>query len=61
MIVKLSFSHRDDCKTRMDTKLHTAKHKTIKESNDGSNSQQRINNNRTSALERTTAKAPDGA
>ena len=52
--------HRDDCKTRMDTQLYTAKHKTIKESHNKSNSQQRINNNRASALERTAAKAPGG-
>ena len=34
--------------------------KTITESHNGSNNQQRINNNRTTALERTTAKATGG-
>ena len=47
--------HQDDWKTRMDTEQQTAKHRTITESHTGSNNQNRINNNRTTALERTSA------
>ena len=47
---QLSLSHRDDCKTRMDTKLRTTKHRTTTESHKGSNNQQPINKNRTTAL-----------
>ena len=54
---QLSLPHQDDCKARMDTKKRTAKHKTITEFHSGSYNQQRINNNRTTALERTAAKA----
>ena len=54
---QLSLSHRNDCKTRMDKVTHN---KTITESHNGSNNQQRINNNRTTALERTLAKATRG-
>ena len=43
------------CKTRMDIKCRTIKHRTTIESHNGSNNQQRVNNNRTTALERTTA------
>ena len=57
---QLSLPHRDDCKTRMDTKQRTTKHRTITESHNGSNNQQRINNNRTTALEWTGAKATAG-
>ena len=52
---QLSLPHRDDCKTRMDTKQPTTKHRTITESHNGSNNQQRITNNRTTAIERTAA------
>ena len=45
----------DDCKTRMDIKLRTTKHRTITDSHNGSNNKQRINNNRTTDLERTAA------
>ena len=51
----LSFPHQDDCDTRMDTKQHTTKHRTITDSNNGSNNKQKVNNNRTTALERTAA------
>ena len=37
----------------MDTKQRTTNHRAITESHNGSNNQQRINNNRTTALERT--------
>ena len=53
--IQLSLPHRDDCKTRMDTKLRTTKHRTLTESHNGSNNQQQINNNGTTALERTAA------
>ena len=57
---QLFLPHRDDCETRMDTKLRTTKHRTITESHNGSNNQQRINNNRATALERTSAEATGG-
>ena len=50
---QLSLPHQDDCKTRMDTK-ERQQNRTITESHNGSNNQQRINNNSTMALERTT-------
>ena len=43
---QLSFPNQDDCKTRMDTQLRTTKHRTITESQNESNNQQRINNNK---------------
>ena len=43
---QLSLPHRDDCKVRMDTTYRTTKHRTITESHNGSNNQERINNNR---------------
>ena len=47
---QLSLPHQDDCKTRMDIKLRTAKHRTITGSHNGSNNKQQANNNnRTSA------------
>ena len=51
-----SLPHRDDCKTRMDTKERTTKHRTITESHNGSNNQQRINNTKLTALRQTKAK-----
>ena len=42
-------------KTRMDIELRITKPRTITESHDGSNNQQRINNNRTTSLEETGA------
>ena len=53
----LSLPHR---KTRMDTKYRTTKHRTITETHNGSNNQQRINSNRTTALEWTAARATGG-
>ena len=52
---QLSLPHEDDCNTRMDTKPCTTKHKTITDSHNGSNNKQKVNNNRTTALERTAA------
>ena len=57
---QLSLPNQDDCKTRTDTNKCTAKHRTITESHNGSNNQQRINNNRTTALELTAANATGG-
>ena len=57
---QLSLPHRDDCKTRMDTKQHTTKQRATTESYNGSNNQQWITNNRTTALEWTAAKATGG-
>ena len=52
---QLSFPHQDDCNTRVDIKLRTTKHRTIADSHNGSNNKQKVNNNRTIALERTAA------
>ena len=52
---QLSLPHQDDCNTRMDIKKRTTKHRTITDSHNGSNNKQRVNNNRTTALERTVA------
>ena len=52
---KLSLPHQDDCKTRKNIKSRITKHTTITESRIGSNTQQRINNNRTTNLEWTVA------
>ena len=49
---QLSLPHQDDCKNQNE---RATKHRTITESHNGSNNQQRINNNRTTALERTAA------
>ena len=54
---QLFLTHRDNCKTRMDTKQCTTKNRKVTESHNGSNNQQRINNNKTFVLERTAAKA----
>ena len=43
-INQLSLPHRDDCKTRMDTKKRTREHRTITESHNWSNNQQQQNN-----------------
>ena len=48
---QLSLPHQDDCNTRTGTKQRTTKHRTITESNN----KQKVNNNRTTALERTAA------
>ena len=52
---QLSLPHQDDCNTRMDKKLRTTKHRTITGSHNGSYNKQKVNNNRTTALERTAA------
>ena len=52
---QLTLSHQDDCNTRTDTKQRATKHRTITDSHNGSNNKQKINNNRTTALERTAA------
>ena len=52
---QLSLSHQDDCNTKMDIKQRTTKHRTITGSHNGSNNKQKVNNNRTNALERTAA------
>ena len=52
---QLSLPHQDDCNTRTDTKQRTTKQRTITDSHNGSNNKQKVNNNRTIALERTAA------
>ena len=52
---KISLPHQDDNNTRTDTKQRTSKHRTITDSNSGSNNKQKVTNNRTTALERTAA------
>ena len=54
---QLSLPHQDDCNTRTDTKQRTTKHRTITDSHNGNNNKQKVNNNRTTALERTAAYA----
>ena len=50
-----SSCHQDDCNTRTDTKQCTTKHRTINDYQNGSNNKQKVNNNRTTFLERTAA------
>ena len=57
---QLSLPHQDDCKTRMDIKKRTAKHRMFTDSHSGSDNKQQVNNNRTTALKWTTAKATGG-
>ena len=57
---QLSLPHQDDCNTRIDLKKRTTKHRTITDSHNGSNHKQKVNNNRTTALERTAALATRG-
>ena len=52
---QLSLLHQDECNTRMDIKQRTTKHRTITDSQNGSNNKQKVNNNRTTALEWTAA------
>ena len=52
---QLSLPNQDDCNTRTDTKQRTTKHRTTTDSHNGSNNKQKVNNNRTTALERTAA------
>ena len=56
----LSLPHQDDSKTSRDIKKRTTKHRAITESHKGSNDKQQVNNNRTTALERTAASATGG-
>ena len=46
--------------TRMDIMERTTRHRTIADSHNGSNRKQKVNNNRTIALERTAAQATGG-
>ena len=39
---RLSLPHKDDCNTRTDTKQRTTKHRTIKDSHNGSNNKQNL-------------------
>ena len=50
---QLSLPHQDDCKTRMDIKQRTTKHRTVTYLNKGSLNKQQVNNNRTTAFKRT--------
>ena len=52
---QLSLPHQDDCNTRTDSKQRTTKHRTITDSHNGSKNKQKVNNNITTALERTAA------
>ena len=52
---QLSLPHQDDFNTRTDTKQRTTKQRTITDSHNGNNNKQKVNNNRTTALERTVA------
>ena len=52
---QLSLPYHDDFQSRIDIKQRTAKHILNEESHDGSNNQQRITNNRTTAIEWTAA------
>ena len=45
-----SLPHQHDCNTRMDVKQRTTKHRTITDSNNGSNNKQKVNNNRTTVF-----------
>ena len=47
---QLYLPHQDDCKTRMDIKQRTTKHRIITESHNGSNNKHRITNNRKHCL-----------
>ena len=57
---QLTLPHQDDCNTRMDIKYRTTKHRTITGSHNWSNNKQNVNNNRTTALDRTAASATGG-
>ena len=52
--------HQDDRNIRTDTKQRTTIHRTITDSHNGSNNKQKVNNNRTTASERTAAQATGG-
>ena len=57
---QLSLPHQDDCNTRMCTKENTTKHRTITDSHNRSNNKQKVNNNRTTALERSHRRVGGG-
>ena len=48
---QLSLPNQDDCNTKMDIKKRTPKHRIITDSHNGNNNKQKVNNNRTTALE----------
>ena len=52
---QLSLPHQDDCNTRMGIKQRTTKRRTITDYHNESNNKQKVNNNRTTALEWTAA------
>ena len=52
---QLSLPHQDYCNTRMDIKVRKTKQRTIADSHNWSNNNQKVNNNRTIALEWTAA------
>ena len=52
---QLSLPHQDDCKTRMNINSRTTKQSTLTDSHNWRNNKQQVNNNRTTALERTAA------
>ena len=52
---QLSLPHQDYCNTIMDTKQRTTKLRTATDSHNGSYNKQKVNNNRTTALERSAA------
>ena len=52
---QLSLPNHDDWKIRRDIKQRKTKHRTITDSHIWSNNKQQVNNNRTTALERTAA------
>ena len=52
---QLPLPYQDDCKTRIDIKTRTTKHRTITDSHNRSNNKQQVNNNRTTTFERTAA------
>ena len=53
---QLFLPHQDDCNNRIDIKSNVQqKNRTVTDSQNGSNNKQNVNNNRTTALERTTA------
>ena len=55
---QLSLLHQDDCKTRTDTKKHTTKQ--LQNPTTGATINKNFNNNKTTALEQTAAKANEG-
>ena len=54
---QLSFPHQDDCNTRMD---NAQQNRAVTDSHNGSNNKHKVNNSRSTALERTAAQATGG-